>query len=60
MGVEDLLAVDEYIVAELESFLEGLRESARQLHPTVSKEYIEEVIDITLEEAAGWDWSDLK
>lgn len=55
--VEDLLEVDDFIVRELESFLAGLREQAMQLHPKVSKEYIEEVIDITLEESAEWEWN---
>jgi hypothetical protein len=55
--VEDLLAVDDFIAKELSEFLEGLREQAMQLHPKVSKEYIEEVIDITLEESAEWEWN---
>ena len=54
---KELLSIDEAIYKELEAFIGKLRVDLKKAHPTVSTEYIQEVIDITLEEALGWTWT---
>lgn len=52
----ELILVDDDITDSISMFLRNLRDELIAKHPKVGKDYIEEVIDLTLEEAAEWEW----
>jgi len=53
-----LVEVDDFISKKLSDFLGYLRDLTLTKHPVATKSYVQEVIDITLERAADWTWSD--
>ena len=56
MTFRQMMEVNDYIAEELSKFLNGLRMEVLGLFPFTSKDYVEIVIDDTLEESAEWEW----